>query len=196
MKSRSVKTLIGALVILWLTPIAALAHSGSGLASGLSAGFLHPFSGLDHLLAMFAVGLFAAQLGGRALWSLPTLFVSVMLLGGILAQSGIVIPYAEQGILASFLVLGLLVAGAVRLPLSLTSGMISFFALAHGHAHGSEAPLSQSFAFYALGFALATALLHAIGLSIGVVFQRISLAPLSRLIGAMIALMGIYSIVA
>jgi urease accessory protein len=120
--------------------------------------------GLDHLLAMVAVGLWAAQLGGRAAWLIPAAFVSVMTAGAGLGMSGVHLPLVEQGIIASVVVLGLLIATAARLPLVASAGLVGVFALFHGVAHGTEMPASASGFAYAAGFALATATLHAIGL--------------------------------
>ena len=149
----------------------AQAHPGHG-GGGFANGFAHPLHGLDHLLAMLAVGLWAAQLGGRAKWAVPACFVGVMVGGGALGMAGVGLPFAEQGIAASVLILGLLIAAAVRLPLAAGLAVAGIFALCHGYAHGAEMPVTAAGAVYAFGFATATALLHACGLGLGVLMQR------------------------
>jgi len=144
------------------------AHAHTGLdVGGFPAGFMHPFGGLDHLLAMVGVGLWAAQLGGRALWLVPLSFVGVMVLGGALGMAGFEPPGVEGGILGSVLLLGLLVAWAPRLPLAVPVAAVALFAIFHGLAHGAELPAGSSGLTYAIGFALATALLHGAGLAAG-----------------------------
>ncbi len=145
-------------------PSLASAHTGVEHAAGFSTGFGHPFSGLDHLLVMVAVGLWASQQGGRARILLPLVFVTVMAAGAVGGSSGLALPLVEHGILASVFVLGLLVALAARLPLGGAVALTAVFALFHGHAHGAEAPLSGSMTAYGIGFVTATALLHLAGL--------------------------------
>ena len=130
-------------------------------------GFMHPLSGLDHQLAMILVGIFAYQLGGRALWLVPLTFVSVMAVGGFLGIAGMPVPFIEIGIALSVIVLGAIVAFGVKAPLAVAMGIVGLFAIFHGHAHGSEMPLDASGLEYGLGFMLATALLHAVGIGIG-----------------------------
>lgn len=143
----------------------ALAHPGHESASFLS-GFAHPLAGLDHLLAMFAVGLYAVSQAQRVRWLLPTAFVLAMLAGAGLGAVGAGLPAVEAGIAASVLVLGLLIAFMVRLPLAASLPLVALFALFHGHAHHAEMG-DGTLATYAVGFALATALLHATGWLIG-----------------------------
>jgi len=152
---------------LCLAPSAAVAHVGVGSTSGFAHGFMHPLSGLDHQLAMILVGLFAYQLGGRALWLVPLTFVSVMAMGGFLGVVGVPIPFVEVGIALSVVVLGAIVALGVRAPLAVAMGAVGLFAIFHGHAHGSEMPLDVSGLEYGVGFMLATAVLHAVGIGIG-----------------------------
>lgn len=157
------------LVILSLCVLAFVGSAGAhpiDAGAGLTAGFAHPMSGLDHVLAMVAVGLWAAQLGGRALWLVPGAFVAMMLAGGALGLSGIGLPAVETGVAGSVLLLGLLVAFGVRAPLGISMALVGGFALLHGHAHGSEMPAGAG-ALYVLGFTAATAFLHAIGAAIG-----------------------------
>jgi urease accessory protein len=156
-----------AIVAFFLAPTAALAHVGVGSTSGFMHGFMHPLSGLDHQLAMILVGIFAYQLGGRALWLVPLTFVGVMAIGGFLGVMGIPIPFVEVGIAMSVIVLGAIVAFGVKVPVAVAMGAVGFFAIFHGHAHGSEMPLDASGFEYGIGFMLATALLHALGIGIG-----------------------------
>ncbi len=181
-----------ALVAVVLGPRSAFAHTGVGVAHDLLHGLEHPLTGLDHILAMFAVGLWAAQRGGRALWLVPLTFVSLMTLGGALGMSGISIPFAEQGIVLSVIILGVFVAAAVRLPLPVSATIVGLFALAHGYAHGLEIPASASGLSYALGFAAATAFLHAAGITFGLAMQRGNAAQLVRVAGAAIAMCGLF----
>lgn len=172
----------------------ALAHTGAHGAGGLAAGFSHPFLGLDHLLAMIAVGLWAAQTGGRARLAVPAAFIVVMALGGLLGVAGIGLPLVEFGIIGSVLVLGLLIAVAPRLPLWAPMAIVAAFALFHGHAHGTEMPETASGALYGLGFIAATAILHALGLALGFAAARRT-APLARLAGGAVAACGLVLLV-
>ena len=184
---RTIVVVLGALL-----PTFAHAHVGLGEAGGFLHGITHPTSGLDHVCAMLAVGLWAAQTGGRSIWAVPLTFVGVMALGGALPMLGIGLPFVERGILLSVLLLGVLIAASVRLPLWLGSGMVGLFALWHGHAHGAEMPALASGIDYALGFMLATALLHVIGIAFGLGMQRRAREHVIRAAGASIALCGIY----
>ena len=145
----------------------AYAHVGIGTTSSFTAGFVHPLSGLDHMTVMIAVGLWAALKGGKAIWAWPLAFVGVMLAGGALGMLHVPLPFVEPGILASVVALGLLVALAVDLPVSAGVAIIGLFALFHGHAHGTEVPENAGGLEYMAGFAVATALLHAIGIAAG-----------------------------
>ena len=150
----------------------ALAHLPPGEYGSLAAGFSHPLFGLDHILAMVAVGLWASVLGGRALWAVPAAFVATMIVGFALALLGAPLPMVEPMILASSVVLGLVVAMALRPDLGLCMALVGAFALFHSHAHGAE--LGQAGALrFGLGFALATALLHAAGLGLGLLVGRL-----------------------
>ncbi|AHG48621.1 protein hupE (plasmid) [Rhizobium leguminosarum bv. trifolii CB782] len=148
-------------------PAVASAHPAIGDAAGFSHGFAHPMSGLDHVLAMVMVGVFAFQLGGRATWLVPTTFVLVMALGGALGAAGINVPFVELGIALSVVVLGAIVALDVKAPLAAALGIVGLFAIFHGHAHGAEMPDNAAGAAYAAGFMIATALLHLTGLALG-----------------------------
>lgn len=167
-------------------------HFGGGESGGFMQGLVHPFGGLDHVCAMLAVGLWAAQLGGRSLWAVPLTFAAVMALGGALPVLNIALPLVEQGIVLSVLLSGVLIAASIRLPLWLSSSLVGLFALWHGYAHGSEISAGDSAANYALGFVLATALLHAAGLAFGLGMRRNARECIVRLAGAGIALCGVY----
>jgi urease accessory protein len=159
----------------------ALAHTGAGSGSGLAAGFGHPVGGLDHVLAMVAVGLLAAQLGGRSVWCVPAAFVGMMIVGGLLATGGVFVPFVELGIVGSIVVLGAVIALGRRLPLAPAMAMVGLLAVFHGHAHGAEMPADAAGLAYGAGFAVATAMLHALGIGIGLGLRRMSepLAPVA-----------------
>lgn len=153
--------------LLFLLPLTASAHTGIGMTSGFWHGALHPLSGLDHMIAMIAVGVWATQLGKRAVWAVPATFVSVMILGGVLGAAGVTIPFVEEGIILSVLILGILIAAAKKLPLLASMLIVGAFAVVHGHAHGAEIPALASGVSYAAGFAIVTALLHITGIVLG-----------------------------
>jgi urease accessory protein len=192
MNRRYVFTAAGLLAALILVPLEASAHTGAGDTSGFGAGFVHPLGGIDHLLAMVAVGLWAAQLGGRAALAVPGTFVTLMLVGGFLGFSGVALPFVEQGILLSVLVMGILIAGAFRLPALSGAILVGLFALFHGHAHGSEMAAGLGATSYSLGFTAATLLLHVAGWGCGRALQRLNLTLLHRFAGGAIALGGGY----
>ncbi|MDO8264286.1 MAG: HupE/UreJ family protein [Gallionella sp.] len=192
MKKLSMHLLLTALCAICLLPISALAHTGTGQSTGFSTGFMHPAGGADHLLAMLAVGLWAAQTGGRAAWAVPGTFVSMMLAGGVLGMSGVHVPYMEAGIVVSVLVLGVLIAGAFKLPLAISGLLVGIFAVFHGHAHGAEMPIAVGAVSYSAGFALATALLHAAGILAGTGLRKLNIEKITRFAGGAIALSGIY----
>lgn len=177
-------------LLLSLVAPVALAHGGHSSADSLAHGLLHPLAGLDHLLAMLAVGLWAAQLGGRARWALPLSFVGVMLAGGLLALAGVALPLVEPGIAGSVLVFGALIALGRRVPLAAGVALTGLLALFHGYAHGVEMVPGSSAAWYALGFVLATAALHATGLLAGRLTLRQS-GPALRWGGALVAAAGV-----
>lgn len=155
-----------------LTPSIALAHVGVGDTSGVAHGFMHPVSGLDHVLAMVAVGMFAAPLGGRALWLVPLAFMTMMALGGTLGIPGVGMPYLELGIGLSVVMLGAALALALAPPLAVAMALAGLFAIFHGMAHGAEMPVTASALAYGLGFITATAMLHAIGIGLGLLAAR------------------------
>jgi urease accessory protein len=169
----------------------AQAHPGHRGVSGFAEGLGHPFNGLDHLLAMIAVGLWAAQLGGRSVWIVPVAFVGMTTVGGALGWSGVPLPFVEAGVLASVVTLGLLIATASRWPLAACATLVGLFALFHGHAHGAEIPDAASRLTYGLGFVAATACLHSIGVGAGL-FVHCFLKPVGlRYAGAGLVMMGI-----
>jgi len=155
-----------------------------------ASGFGHPLGGLDHVLAMVAVGLWATQLSGRALWLVPLTFVLTMAVGGLLGFLGIPLPMVETGIAGSVLILGALVALASRLPLVASMALVGLFAIFHGYAHGAEMAVESSALWYGLGFMLATATLHALGIGIALAAGRGVPARLVRVGGAAIAASG------
>lgn len=173
-------------------PTLAYAHVGVGPTSGWLAGLAHPITGLDHLAAMIGVGLWAAQRGGRALWLVPLTFVLVMSLGGLLGTAGIAMPFVEPGIVASVLILGVLIAAAVRLPLVASVLIVGLFALFHGHAHGAEMPETAAGVAYGLGFLFTTACLHLAGVRIGLTAGTFGSTRMVRYAGGAIALFGVY----
>jgi urease accessory protein len=169
---------------------AAFAHPGHNV-SGFAAGLVHPFSGLDHLLAMVAVGLWAVQGGGRKIWLLPAAFMTMLAAGAGLAMHWQGLPLVETGIAVSVLALGLLTAVSLQLPASLSVAITALFGLLHGYVHGLELPQSAAPVEYALGFLAATATLHLGGIGLGVATRR-HYAVLSRLLGSAIAISGAY----
>ena len=169
----------------------ASAHSGIEPHShGFTAGFLHPLMGLDHLLAMLGVGVWAAQLSKRATWLVPAAFVAVMIAGAGLALSGAPLPMVEFGIAGSVLVIGALIAFGTRMPVGLAMGLVGLFALFHGHAHGTELPGFAHPAAYGAGFAIATALLHVAGVGIVLAVRQHAARLPFRVAGAAMAVVG------
>lgn len=172
-------------------PSYAFAHVDLGQATGFITGLQHPWSGLDHVLAMIAVGIWGAQLGNPAMWLLPVTFPMVMSMGALMGLLGMRLPGIEVGIALSSILLGAMVIGAVRPRLLIASALVGFFAIFHGHAHGTELPAGQSGLLYSMGFVIATGCLHGIGISIGLIHRW----PMGKLAlrgaGAFIAVMGV-----
>jgi urease accessory protein len=180
-------------LLICLAPSLAQAHPDMpGHTHGFENGLAHPLAGLDHICAMVAVGLWAAQRGGRALWLVPAAFVSLMIIGGALGMGGVGIPYVEQGIAASVLVLGILIAAAVRLPVAASMALVGLFALFHGYAHGAEMPGTASGFIYGVGFVTATTSQHLAGIGLGIGTQRFASAQSVRYLGGGIAACGVY----
>lgn len=167
----------------------ALAHTGGDLG-GLAAGLLHPITGPDHVVAMVAVGLWGGILGAPAIWQLPILFPLAMAVAGAAGVAGVPLPGVETGIALSGIVLGLMVLFAVRPPLWVATVVVGVFAIFHGHAHGAELPESADPMIYAVGFVVATGLLHVIGIAIGQLGHWRAGRVLVRAAGAAIALAG------
>ena len=167
------------------------AHVQTGEASGFLTGVGHPVSGLDHVVAMIAVGLWGAQLGAPALWLLPVTFPMMMALGGLVGLLGVPLPGLEVGIAASAVVLGLVVMFALRPPLAVAVALVAVFAIFHGHAHGTELPPGQSALLYSIGFVVATGCLHGVGIAIGVIHRWRWGQTLLRAVGAVVAVAGI-----
>jgi urease accessory protein len=185
------KTLLSLFALSLLFPTLAQAHVGHDHAFGFAQGFTHPVSGFDHILAMIAVGLWAWQLSGRAVWAVPMTFVGVMAWGGVMGMFGVTLPGVEQGILASVFLLGLCVMLAVRVPLAVSAALVAVFAMFHGYAHGAEMPQSASGYTYALGFGLATASLHGVGLLTAFSLQQLLSSVQVRWAGAGIVFGGV-----
>lgn len=179
-------------LLVLLAPTAAMAHTGIGphTHSAFGSGFVHPFLGLDHMLTMVAVGLFAAMTGGRATLAYPASFVGAMVLGGFLGFEGAALPVIEPTILASVVVLGAAIAFALRPPLALACGAIALFGMAHGYAHGLEGPALGGLP-YAAGFVIATAILHGIGLGLGFAAGSLGKPAFARALGALTAAAGL-----
>lgn len=173
-----------------LAPALANAHPGHG-DSGVVQGFSHPLLGLDHLVAMVAVGLWAAMLGGRARWIVPSVFVTMMGAGAAAGMSGVIVPGVEQGIAASILILGLLIATSVRVPVTAAAAVVGAFAVFHGLAHGTEVPANASGLSFATGFIFATILLHGVGLALGYTMTAMRRSPRARTVGCALALSSV-----
>jgi urease accessory protein len=191
MKSISSRLAVASAAVLFATRIAE-AHPGHAGHGGLTAGFAHPFSGTDHILAMIAVGLLAVQIGRRAIWILPLTFVTLMTAGGFANLAGVVVPWVEQGIVASVLVLGLMITlAAKRMSIVIPLFLVGLFAIFHGYAHVAEMRAGASPADYAMGFITATAILHSVGICLGLAARRFTSHQLIRLSGAAIAGYGL-----
>ncbi len=181
------------LALVLTSPTFLSAHEG-GSAAGLLSGLIHPVSGLDHVLAMVAVGIWGAQLGQPAIWILPVTFPMVMALGGMLGLLGLPLPGVEVGIGVSALLLGFIIALDRHPGLGLAAALVGFFAIFHGHAHGAELPEGQSGLLYSIGFVLATGTLHATGIALGLINRWESGRLALRVAGAGICLAGAWFI--
>lgn len=181
---------LAALLVFLVAAGTVQAHTAHETAGGFVTGFLHPLFGWDHVVAMVAVGLWGAILRAPALWLLPVAFPVVMALGGALGVVGVPLPAVEAGIALSGIVLGLLVALAVRAPLWIAAVIVSFFAVFHGHAHGTELPAAADPTAYAAGFVIATGLLHLVGIATGLLWGRPAWAGVVRGAGVVVAVVG------
>ncbi len=186
---QSQQTLIAA--ALFALAGSACAHEGSAIGGGFSSGFMHPVLGWDHVVAMVAVGLWGAFLGRPAIWVLPIVFPMVMAVGGAIGLSGLHIPAVETGIAVSAVVLGAVVAFAVRPPIWVAAAIVGSFAIFHGYAHGVELPKAADPLAYSLGFVIATGMLHLVGIAIGLVVRWPAGKIAVRAVGAAIAMAGI-----
>jgi urease accessory protein len=186
--------LAGALVCTaaWLLAGPALAHTGTGLPGGFKSGFLHPLSGFDHMLAMVSVGLWGAFLGRPLIVALPVIFPTVMAFGGALGMANVPLPPVEIGIAISVLAIGAVIAFAYRAPVWLACLIVGVFAIFHGYAHGRELPSAADPIGYSVGFMLATGLLHVAGIGLGLANARPGGIVVTRGIGALIGLTGVY----
>ena len=186
------RRVLGVLGILLFSPSLAHAHvvgGGGGFVSGLS----HPVLGFDHLLAMVSVGILSAQMGGKAIWTVPATFVGVMLVGGILGIEGVPLFSVELGIAISVVALGIALAAEKKLPALFAMLFVGIFAIFHGHAHGTEMPSIAEPVLYALGFVTGTAAIHIFGVFIGLLFEQSARgAKLLRFAGVGIACIGVH----
>jgi urease accessory protein len=164
--------MLGILIsVIAFLPSTASAHTETGALGGFVSGFTHPLTGLDHMVAMVAVGLWGAFLGGRAMWMLPVAFPVVMAFGGALGVLGVPFPAVETGIALSGVVLGLMVAFAVKPPLWIAAVIVGLFGMFHGHAHGTELPETANALAYSVGFVICTGLLHLSGIALGLLVR-------------------------
>ena len=181
-------------VLIALVPTAALAHTGHGDTFGFAHGFEHPLGGLDHILAMVAVGVLAFVLGGRALWLVPLSFVGMMAVGFLLGIGNVDVPFVELGIALSSVVIGAIAAAGRPMPAWIAMVVVGVFAIFHGHAHGAEMPADSSGIGYALGFVTATALLHLAGIASALGVAKLAGRygkPLAQVAGGLFALGGV-----
>ncbi len=166
------------------------AHIEGGQAAGFVTGLEHPWSGLDHILAMIAVGLWGGQLGNPAIWVLPITFPMVMAFGAMMGLVGIGLPGIEIGIAFSAILLGAMVLGEIRPKILIATILVGVFAIFHGHAHGTELPAGQSGMLYSIGFVVATGVLHGLGILVGLTHRWPAGKLALRVAGAYIAGMG------
>lgn len=171
MKRNSFLAAVSVLIFALFSPVAALAHTEGGVSGGFVSGLLHPVLGWDHVVAMVAVGLWGAFLGSPAIWLLPVVFPLVMAFGAVLGILGVPVPAVEVGIAGSAVVLGLLILFKARLPLAASAVIVGAFAIFHGYAHGTELPEAANAAAYAIGFVIATGLLHIAGIAFGLLLR-------------------------
>ncbi|OQX15733.1 MAG: hypothetical protein BWK73_05870 [Thiothrix lacustris] len=182
-------------VALLLSSGIAVAHTGHDV-HGFSSGLMHPIGGMDHLLAMLAVGLWSAAVMPRQLWAAPAAFMGLMLVGAMLGVAGVTLPLLEPGIALSVVIMGLLLIGLTRLGAAPALALIGVFALFHGNAHGAEAPLGGSVALYMAGFLISTGLLHLAGVGIGTTVMRTAQVWALRVIGGGMGVAGLWLLLA
>ena len=182
---------IGTVMLFMAVSSIAEAHTGGGLSGGFSSGFMHPILGWDHVIAMVAVGIWGAFLGGRAIWILPVTFPLVMAVGGAMGIVGVPVPSVETGIALSAIALGSMVAFAARPPIWVAALIVGIFAIFHGYAHGTELPNAANPLAYSLGFVFSTGLLHLSGIALGLLVRWPMGKIVVRVIGSMIALAGV-----
>jgi urease accessory protein len=193
--SRWLPALAPAALLALIPGAPALAHIIQGEAGGFGQGFEHPLTGPDHFLAMFAVGIWGAQMVGRAVWALPVTFPLIMTAGGVAGMLGLPLSHVELGIALSILALGSAIAFGWRPIEAVALILIAVFAICHGYAHGVELPNAADPADYAVGFVVATGLIHLLGVGVGLALNRPMEGRLSRALGAVIAAGGIYFLV-
>lgn len=189
---RLANLVVPVLAVAWAMTSTSMAHVGDGAVGGFASGLAHPVFGLDHLLAMLAVGIWGAQMGGRRVWTLPVTFPLIMALGGIAGMAGLSLPHVETGIALSVLALGLAIAFAWKPFEPVALALIAVFAVFHGYAHGAELPEAADPAAYAVGFVLATGAIHVAGIGIGLLVGSLFSGRISRAFGAAIAASGVY----
>ncbi len=187
---KTLKIVIATILVPMLSGVA-YAHEGGGIAGGFVAGFTHPLLGWDHVAAMVAVGLWGAFLGNPAIWILPVVFPLVMAFGGALGVMGIPIPSIETGIAVSAIVLGAMVAFAVRPPIWIAAVLVGVFAIFHGHAHGTELPGAANPLAFSAGFVISTGLLHLSGIAFGLLVRWPAGKIAVQTCGVLISLAGV-----
>lgn len=182
-------------VVFWMIAGSADAHIIQQDAGGFGSGFEHPLFGPDHFLAMFAVGLWGAQMGDRQIWTLPVTFPLIMVVGGVIGLLGIPLPRVEIGIALSVLALGLAIAFTWRPAEWIALVLISIFAICHGYAHGTELPKAADPADFAIGFVIATGLIHILGIGVGLALTKPMHGQITRMLGTVLAVGGVYFLV-
>jgi urease accessory protein len=188
----SASPLGGCAVPLLLSCVSAAAHETVGTLDGFASGFEHPLFGADHFLAMFAIGLWGAQMGGSSMWTLPITFPLIMVVGGIAGMAGLDIPFVELGIAVSVISLGTAIIFAWHPPQAITLVLVGIFAIFHGYAHGKELPSAADEVAYAVGFVVATGLIHVLGIGVGLALHKPMRGALARGLGGLIAVAGAY----
>ncbi|HLJ19275.1 MAG TPA: HupE/UreJ family protein [Stellaceae bacterium] len=189
------RAIAGAAALALMPGSSALAHIIQGEAGGFRQGFEHPLTGADHFLAMFAVGIWGAQMGGRSVWALPVTFPLIMAAGGLAGMLGLPLPHVELGIALSILALGSAIAFGWHPSEAIALVLIGVFAICHGYAHGVELPTAADPADYAVGFVMATGMIHVLGVGVGLLLNKPFEGRVSRALGAVIAAGGVYFLV-